>query len=913
MNLIRHLTWQNMKHSRARTLVTILGILLSAAMFTAVTTMGVSFRSYMLEAEIAENGDYFIRYDYGTMEDLQNLQKNEAVTKLGTINTLGYTHFELQNDSRSFDDTLIVGAGNREFFEMLPIHLEAGRLPENGSELVITRAVYEYLEALGQPHEIGQQITLPIEGSYDSENMELPSSGVLYEKTYRIVGITEYVQYFGDNTLDLSHLLTFDDGSTDALWGRFFIKTKPQDAQAVFEQSYGLCGTINTILLGYYGVTEYASINTLIISFASILILIIMVGSVSLIYNSFSISVSERTKQFGLLSSVGATRKQIRQSVFTEALSLSIIGIPLGILCGYAGIAITLHLTHNLIDDILWSAAENDIILKAIPSVPAFVIAAVVALITVLISAWIPARRATKITPIAAIRQTREFQVPKGGIRAGKFTQKLFGLPAALSRKYYTVNKRKYRATVISLTISMVLFVSADCFVQQLNSTAEEQTNTDNFDFSIIVNSEEQVNQLRANPALKDSALVAHGWAQAAIPEEAFTDRYKTVWEAMATSYHYDAPISSKQIHIEYLEDSVLRDFLVEQGIDPAPYLDSDDPLALVTRAQLTTYQYDETGKPTDRQRFNEQILKDSVDTLLLVPSSIPDGVLDRLERVSDVQGIRVSDGVLTWPVMVPQELEDGTVQNQPYTLEIRPTEDGEHFAFYIRDPQTGEPETEPADVVPMEHASLRLGATIRDLPMGIRQNMDYDGITVILPLSAANQPEENLNLMATASDYEEFLSFLKSEAYVFADFLESQMQYRDYVTMIRIFSYGFITLISLICICNVFNTISTNIALRKKDFGMLRSVGMKNREINRMMAFECLQYGLKTMLWGIPLSLLSSLLIAKTVSMTAFTLPLQSLLSAAGGIFVTVFITMFYAVSKLKKQNPIEAICSES
>lgn len=915
MRLIRHLTWQSMKSSRVRTLVTVLGILLSAAMFTAVTTMGVSFRAYMMEAEIAANGDYFVRYDYGTMEDLQNLQKNTSVTKLGTINTIGYTNFKLQTDSLQVDDTLIVAAGNQEFFEMIPIRLEAGHLPENGSELVITRKVYEYLEQSGQPCEIGQQVTLPIEVSYDVENLELPSFGAPYRKTYTIVGITEYTQYFGDNNLNLSSLLTFDDGSTDALWGRFFVKTSPKDAVFLAEQDYGSAKIINQSLLEYYGVTKYTSINMLIISFAAILMLIIMVGSVSLIYNAFSISVSERTKQFGLLSSVGATRKQIRQSVFTEALYLSIVGIPLGIFCGYAGIAITLHLTHGLIDDMLWTAAENDIILQAVPSVPAFAIAAVVALITVLISAWIPARRATKIMPIEAIRQNREFQVPKRGIRSGKLTQKLFGLPALLARKYYTVNKRKYRATVISLTISMVLFVSADSFVQQLNDTAEEQANTDNFDFAIVVESEEQLEQLRAHPALKDSALVSHGWAQAVIPEDAFTDSYRTVWESMDNYYNYDVPINSKRVHIEYLEDQVLRDFLVKQGISPEPYLDSDNPLALVTSAQLTTYQYDDDGRHADRQRFNEQIFKDSVDTIMLVPDAIPDGVLTRLERISDVQGVsNISDGIFIRSVMVPQELEDGTVKNQQYELEIRPTEDGKHFAYYIRNPETGKPEAEPVDIVPVEHSQLRLGANVQELPMGIRQNTDYDAITVILPLSTPhNEPEEFLNLMVSTSDYEEFLNFLQEEGYEFLDYLESQMQHRDYITMIRIFSYGFIALISLICVCNVFNTISTNIALRRKDFGMLRSVGMKNREINRMIAFECLQYGLKAILWGIPLSLLSSLLIAKFVSMTAFTLPVQSLATAAGCIFVLVFITMFYAVSKFKKQNIIEAIRSEN
>ncbi len=914
MKLIRHLTWQNMKHSKVRTLVTVLGIILSAAMFTAVTTMGMSFRAYMLEGEIAENGDYFVCYSYGTMDDLQSLQQEPSVTKLGTVNTIGYTSFQYETDSRSVDDTLIIGAGNREFFEMVPVGLLEGRLPETGSELIITGAVQDYLRESGQPCELGAQITLPIAVSCETEDVTLPVSGTPYEKTFTIVGISEYnTQYFGDNQLDLSNLLTYDDGSEAGIWGRFFVKSDPKDAYALAEKPYGPSCAVNQSLLNFYGVTKYYSINDLIVTFAAVLMGIIMVGSVTLIYNAFSISVSERTKQFGLLSSVGATRTQIRQSVFTEAVGLAAVGIPIGIFCGYAGIAITLRLTHGLIDSLLWSAAKNNIILHAVPSVPAFVLAGLVALATVLISAWIPARRATKITPIAAIRQTGEFVVPKHGIRAGMLTQSLFGLPAALARKYYTVNKRKYRATILSLTISMVLFVAAGSFVQRLTGTAEEQANTDNFDFEIIVNSAEQVEQLRTHPALGDSALVAHGYGRAVIPEADFDADYRASWDAREQTYHYQESIMSKKIRIEYLEDPVLERFLKAQGLDPTPYLDRKEPLALVTDAQLTWYSYDETGRPVDRQRSTEQILRDGVDTLTLIPSGVPDGVLQRLERVADDRLCMEPDGTILLTVMVAPSPEDESGENLWYEIEVRPVGNGTDYAYYIRDPKTGIAEDEPADVVSVERAQLRLGASIRELPIGIRQNTNYDTITVILPLSSAPAESDTVALMAAASDYEALLAFLEEQDFSFVDYLESQMEYRDYITMIRIFSYGFITLISLICICNVFNTISTNIALRRKDFGMLRSVGMKDREIDRMMAFECLQYGLKAMLWGIPLSILTSLLIARLVGSSAFALPVRSLFIAAGFIFVTVFITMFYAVSKLKQENPIEAIRSES
>ena len=918
MKLIRHLTWQNMKHARTRTLVTILGIVLSAAMFTAVTTMGVSLRSYMVESQIAERGDYFLQYDYGTPEDLDRLRKEDAVQKLGSLNTLGYAGIRPEDQKPNNGNSYVLGAGDAAFFDMIPVNLADGRLPQNGSEIVLCPSAAVGLELMGLPCGIGDSVTLSVEPSVEDSKVELPEGTKPFEKTYTIVGLTDRSTYFGDYSLDLNTVLTFDDGSTDPIWGRFFVKTSPKTAMewerlfGMGEKDFGRVLAPHSDLLELYGLTKFSSVNRMILSFASILILIIMVGSVSLIYNAFSISVSERTKQFGLLSSVGATKKQIRRCVLTEALYLSAAGIPLGIFSGYAGIAVTLSLTHELIDDLLRSAAENNIILKAVPSWPAFLLAGVVALVTVLLSAWIPAKRATKISPISAIRQQKDFRVPKRGIRAGQWTHKLFGLPAALARKYYTVNRRKYRATVISLTISMVLFVSAGTFVRQLTVMAEDQTNTDNYDFEIYVTSGEQLQMIRSHPMLKASVLSYNEMYQTVLPAEAFTTGYTKAWEAVSKTFGNPESIGSKNVRIFYLEDAVLRSYLEEQGIDPAPYFDPDAPLALVPEAKLTAHSIGEDGS-ADRQRFVEQILRPEVHTIPLYPTGLPRGVFQRYEGQEFgcyYDRLYLDGGIPVQPVIKQMEnRETGEFTELRFEVELH-REDGNRIAYYFRDPETMLPEAEPADVVTMDRMALSIGESVSELPFGTSPATYYQDITVILPISACKAPEPVFSLRATAGDYLGFTGFLDEQGIDYIDYLEPQMQSRNYITMIRIFSYGFITLISLICICNVFNTISTNIALRKTDFGMLRSIGMKNRELHRMVAFECLQYGLKSLLWGIPLSLGASLGIS-AVTRSGYILPGADLAISAGCIFVTVFITMFYAVSKLKKLNPMEAIRS--
>ena len=145
-----------------------------------------------------------------------------------------------------------------------------------------------------------------------------------------------------------------------------------------------------------------------------------------------------------------------------------------------------------------------------------------------------------------------------------------------------------------------------------------------------------------------------------------------------------------------------------------------------------------------------------------------------------------------------------------------------------------------------------------------------------------------------------------------YEDHLQSQIQYRNLMTMINVFSYGFIILVSLICVCNVFNTISTNIALRRRDFGMLRSVGMQERQLRRMLLLECSRYGVRALLWGLPIGVGAGYGIYRLLDLggaVTYRFPWMAVCIAALAVFFIVFITMRYAVHKLRRDDPITAI----
>lgn len=929
MNIMNRVTWRAMWQSRTRTLVTIVGIILSAAMFTGVTTLGVSLLDYLFQAELHNTGDYFIQYDYGTDEDLENLRLEGAVSKLADLKALGYTTFEPMSNTSAFAETCIVAAGDDAFFQMVATQLEEGELPRDSSEILITRSIYEHLQESGVPCEIGDILQLEIVPDYDSSPIPLPAQeGRAFSKHYKIVGITDYFQTFDDTNLDLSHLITYADGSENPLWHRFFVKTDPADAAYdLQERSFGSVSSLNHNMLQLCGGNKYRNFDTVIRNFCFILAVIIMVGSSSLIYNAFSISVSERTKQFGLLSSIGATRAQLRRSVYFEALSLCAIGIPLGILCGYLGIAMTLHLTHDMIESFLAGASENGVFLRAVPSVAAFVSAGVISLVTVLISCRIPARRATKISPISAIREIQEYDASKANIRVGKLTARLFGLPGILAKKYYTVSKKKYRATIFSITISVVLFITAFCFTHQLQESIQQNTSTYNYDIAVHFSDQKELEQLRSQPFIAESAVVRDTILQTLIPDEAFSDGYTKAWDK--SDIHHSATINPKFARIYYLEDDAFRAYLDEYKIDPAPYFDPSAPTALVCGAEIMVYSRDESDHPT-RVAYHEKVFNEQAGSIDLYAAAPPEQVHDYLltiansyhySEVSSYNGMPVyiyylDESELTESAKsCPFLTEDNSLH---VALQQQQQENAVTERYFLLDPVTGKMDPEPLTEVtyPGTNARLHLGQAIDTLPFGISDGSSENAVSFVLPLSMADPENTMVQLSVKVNDYNSALSFLDENDFLYSDHLESQHRDRDYITMINVFCYGFIVLISLICVCNVFNTLSTNIALRRRDFGMLRSVGIKNRELYRMMSFECLQYGIKALLFGLPISIAASVGIYRiTLDVLAhsYQLPVTAMLIATCFVFLVVFITMFYAVSKLKKDNPIEAIRMES
>ena len=907
MNVFSKVTLESLKKNRTRTVVTIIGIMLSAAMICASTTLVSSMQNFVLRCEIYSSGDWYAAVYDAAYKDYEDIRDSDRVSSAAYAQVLGYAKIDSANERKPY---LYVLGGDAAsgYFETMPVHLILGTLPKDSTEIILP----EHLTSNGKVnYKLGDTVTLDmgdrtLDGrrlgqdtpvyTYDSETQVEVMSGERLEntepRTYTVVGIYERPAFEDYSAPGYTALTAADPKSAEQSPIHCYFKLHKPAGVYDFMKEMGYTQeyryAYNTKVLLYSGAARFDSFLSAFYSLAAIIIALIVFGSVSLIYNAFSISVSERTRQFGLLSSVGATKKQLRRMVLFEALAVSAVGIPLGILVGIGGIGITIL----LIGDKFSSIVRADIPMRLCVSWQAVVIAAVIALVTVLISAWIPSKRATRVSAVEAIRQSMDIKVSGRPVRTSKLAYKLFGLPGVLAGKHYKRNRKKYRTTVVSLFMSIVLFVSAAAFTDYMMESAEGGLTSDQFDLiyaaesdaSAAMTPDELLELLFSEQNVTGGTYTKKQFLQGDISREYVTAMYADRFADFGMESEDRVP---KELGISgylyFVADAEFNRLLEKYNLKEADYYDRDNPLGIALDRNI---EFD--------RRLEKYV---TLDTLK------GDGcVIEGLYYV-EIDGYYRKDSRID---------ENGNkvvlYQNRDNKNDIIELPYGESIVKYtLRSEKT------------IEEAPFFVS---RSTPVAINMIYPYSMLDSVVPEAALNQ-FRNTEYFLTSSNHT--ASFEKLATVLTENGLSSRQLFdyaanaetnRNVVTIIRVFAYGFIVLISLIAAANVFNTISTNISLRRRELAMLKSVGMTQKGFRRMMNYECLLYGSKALLLGLPVSCGITYLIHRAVTTayeTSFHLPWAAIGIAVLSVFLVVFATMMYAMRKVKKDNPIDALKSEN
>lgn len=898
-------TLESLKKNKTRTAVTVIGVILSAAMICAVTTFACSVQRYVVEYAIHETGDWHGRERGTSYETYEKIKSDTEIADAVYFQQLGYA--KMEGCTNPYKPYLYLLGSSEEIGDTLPIHLLEGRYPAAPDEILLP----EHLETYGGvKYEIGDTLTLEL-GSRMQDGYKMTQDNPCYytmadgesvtydeeiavreTRNFTVVGICERISWLFEDYYAPGYtaFTVADETPSDVyLYDVYFLMEHMPDIYDYMADN-NLTGERNTQLLLYSGVSRYDGFHTALYGLAAIVIVLIMFGSVSLIYNAFSISVSERTKQFGLLASVGATKRQLQKMVLLEALCVSAVGIPIGVCSGIVGIGVTLALLGE-------QFLEMGFPMKMRLAVsPLSIVAAIfIALVTVLISAWIPAKRATKVSAIEAIRQSAESNENQKSVKTVGWVYKWFGLPGMLADKYYKRNRKRYRATILSLFMSIVLFVCASAFTEYLMVAAGGGLSDAGYDLWVgppdedfeQMTKEELLQGLREVQDVTDVAMLKKHYEGARIPKEYLTERCLSNLDQWGSQPEYlDASEAYLNLYIRFVDEASFQALLEEQNLSEREYMDDKRPKAVVIDGMLA---------------FNEDAGRYETTNLLKSGNFELTAVMEK-ER----------DGYWFW----------GETKN----------ENGELVVRYEKNNggQTGT-DVEYLDISPEEAydlTGLRLGDIVYDKTYYLSDH--EDGIVLLYPLSAEKtlfpdkEIEENGYQYYILSENhkvscQEIQTFLKenglNENGVF-DAAEQEETDRSMITVIRVFAYGFIVLISLIAVANVFNTITTNVHLRRREFAMLKSVGMAERDFYQMMNLECVLYGIRAILYGLPVSIGVTFLIWKVVCSvyeTSFTLPWTAIAVAVFSVFAVVFVTMLYAMGKVKKENIMDALRNEN
>lgn len=902
MNVFHRYTRQALRKNRSRTWVTIVGIILSVALFTAVTEGAYSGVNYLVKAAEYTVGRFHGCYQNITEQQATELSRDREITEKSAWQLVGWGEVGADN---AFKPYLRVMSMDPTLPDLLSIRLTQGRLPEKAGELLLP----EHLWSNGSVrHALGDTMELEL-GHRTLNGAELAANDSYTEgealtdttpHTYTVVGFYQRLDMTAEpfSCPGYTALTCQEQGyQTDEFFrvahpSRFYSYMEGNDTKYPNTDWFS-----NSDLLNYYGATTFFSVNRLIYSFAVILLLLISFGSVSLIYNSFSISVAERTRQFGILKSIGATRKQIRDSVLYEALVLCAVGIPLGLLVGCLGIGITLYCLRDSFG-FLMSDAAGAIQMRFVLNGWALLAAAGIGLVTAIISAWIPAKRAVRVSPVEAIRQTRDVKIQGREVRTSRLTEKLFGFSGMLAAKNFKRNRKRYRSTVVGLFLSVTLFISASSFCAYLTDAVDRLGGDSTLGVQLYysealpegVTPEQRLGQLAAADGVESGFYTADSYAYLYFAKADMDPDY---WKDTVI----EGEGESRSATMYFLRDEDFRQLLRDNGLSEEDYFRTDVPQAVAWDAL-------DTWRSTDGQ-YNKLY-----HYHLLNGSSLPITGTETNYQPMDgwfTEGDRITRDGTEYVLYYPEDYMDD---------------------YYIARSEEVAPDESRAQAVPVSEAvltrSYTVGAILKEAPDFLRTGSSmyllypysmYEAVTGQTPAAEAFWFRSSDH----AASYEsmgQILMELGNSRSDLQDLAADGESQRAMVTVVNVFSYGFIILISLISMTNVFNTISTSIALRRREFAMLRSVGLTQRGFARMMDYECIIYGARALLWGLPASVLVTYAIYRSVAQsiaTQFYIPWYSVAIAVGSVFVVVFATMLYATRKIRSENPIEALKQEN
>lgn len=933
MNLMKTLTLKNLKLNRKRTIVTIVGIILATALLSALVTLVSSFQYSMIEYQKQKDGDFHVKFSDVKMSELSELKNNRNIES--TFETMGMGFAKLDGCKNEDKPYAYVMATDEAGFERGCFKLIEGRMAKNEDEIVIPR----HLKTNGRIDiKVGDEITLDVGKRYDSNTEGVISENCAYEheaetltdtvtKHYKVVGIMErpgygmedysaagytFVTYSdelaaidngtkseaseADTTLTVysrytQKALRNKDAVTADIIGvdeKLFEKANNSSVEMSSEESDRFLKEMenakydiymNGYLINYECVFPIDGSFKALFTVAAVVALIIILTSVYCIKNSFNISITEKIRQYGMLASVGATRRQIKSSVKTEAAMLGVIGIPVGTMSGILASLILVNVVNAL------SAGWLNVALSFHTSLPALILAVILSIATIYFSATGSARRAAKVTPLEAIRNTKEIKIKSAKLKTPAIIGRIWGIGGVISYKNIKRNNKKYRTTVTSIVICSVTFIVISYFMSVAFSMVGMSYASTDYNIGINMSCKkdidiEKLTKLVSGIEGVDDYLVGAGY-----DFDVSKPKYTKEYGEYCRQLYADSEDVSQMFLITVLDDKSYDKYASDAGIKNAAA-----GAILVNKCTFDVYNENSSKYAKKEMELYKYKAGDTIEC-----------------------GYNVYDDASSDDNAVEGGTESSTEDNSGYVDEetinngVRKTVD-----VTI----AGVTDKVPIGYKGYSNTLLFMNQKGFESLWGDGKNGNeikpgYASYSAYVVAENADEYQDTFEKETEENPEYSQISFYVSN-------LDKEMRdEKSLFTLLGVFAYGLIVVIALIGITNIINTLSTGMELRSREFATLRSIGMTDKQFVGMVRLESVFISVKALVIGVPLGILISYLLCVMMNRMddaiIYEPPYKAIILCIVVVIMLIYAIMKLSMTKLRHNNIIETIKNEN
>lgn len=933
MNLMKTLTLKNLRLNRKRTIVTIVGIILATALLSALVTLVSSFQYSMIEYQKQKDGDFHVKFSNVKMSELSEFKNNRNIES--TFETMGMGFAKLDGCKNEDKPYAYVMATDEAGFERGCFKLIEGRMAKNEDEIVIPR----HLKTNGRIDiKVGDEITLDIGKRYDSNTESVISENCAYEhdaetltdtvtKHYKVVGIMERPGYGMEDYSAAGYtfvtysdeLAAIDNGTksetseadtTLTVYSRYtqkalrnkdvvtadiigvdeklFEKANNSSVEMSAEESdrflkemekakYDIY--INGYLISYECVFPIDGSFKALFTVAAVVALIIILTSVYCIKNSFNISITEKIRQYGMLASVGATRRQIKSSVKTEAAMLGVIGIPVGTMSGILASLILVNVVNAL------SAGWLNVALSFHTSLPALILAVILSIATIYFSATGSARRAAKVTPLEAIRNTKEIKIKSAKLKTPAIIGRIWGIGGVISYKNIKRNNKKYRTTVTSIVICSVTFIVISYFMSVAFSMVGMSYASTDYNIGINMSCKKGIDIEKFSKLLSGIEGAEDYLVGAGYDFDVDKPKYTKEYGEYCRQLYDDSEDVSQMFLITVLDDKSYDKYASDAGIKNAAA-----GAILVNKGTFDVYNENSSKYVKKEMELYKYKAGDTIEC-----------------------GYNVYDDASSDDNAVEGDIESSTEDNSGYVDEetinngVRKTVD-----VTI----AGVTDKVPIGYKGYSNTLLFMNQKGFESLWGDGKNGNeikpgYASYLAYVVAENADEYQDTFEKETEGNPEYSQISFYVSN-------LDKQMRdEKSLFTLLGVFAYGLIVVIALIGITNIINTLSTGMELRSREFATLRSIGMTDKQFAGMVRLESVFISVKALVIGVPLGILISYLLCVMMNRMddaiIYEPPYKAIILCIVVVIMLIYAIMKLSMTKLRHNNIIETIKNEN